>query len=138
MTGIFVLVMESERRKEERDYDSLVQISVVPKDNHLTLTIQYASYPCISIELASNMDEWLRTSRLSFKKKKGIGEEGEREQIYDVNIIENSPDKHVIYYRVKRNLAVATTDYLDAMGTRYQSGRRLSQSWIFLGSNGRR
>lgn len=105
------------RKKEERDYDSLVQISVVPKDNHLTLTIQYASYPCISIELASNMDQRLRTSRLSFKKKKGIGEEGEREQIYDVNIIENSPDKHVIYYRVKRNLAVATTDYLDAMGT---------------------
>ena len=61
------------------------------------------------------MDGWLRTSRLSFKK--GTWEEGEREQVYDVKIIENSRDKHVIYYRVKRNLAIATTDYLDALRT---------------------
>ena len=67
------------------------------------------------IKYGSNIDEWLRTSRLSFKK--GIGEEGEREQVYDVNIIENSWDKHVINYRVKRSLALATTDYLDAMTT---------------------
>ena len=60
----------------------------------------------------------VRTSRLSVLKENGIGEEVEREQDYDVNIIENSLDKHVIYYRVKRNLAVATTDYLDAMRTR--------------------
>ena len=100
------------KKEEERDYDSLVQIRGVRKENRLTLTIKYASYRRISIELASDTDEWLRTSRLSFKK--GIGE---REQVYDVNIVENSPNKHLIYYRVKRNLAVATVDYLDAMGT---------------------
>ena len=31
--------------KGERDYDSLVQISVEGKENHLTLSIQYASKP---------------------------------------------------------------------------------------------
>lgn len=101
--------------EQERDYNSIVQISVVRKENHLTLTIQYASKPPILIELVSNMGEWLRTSCLSALK--GTGEEGGREQVYDLDIIKNLSGKHVIYYRVKRNLAVATTDYLDAMRT---------------------
>src|SRR6476620_8096419 len=102
--------------EQERDYDSIVQIKVLRKEHHLTLIIQYASYPHISIELASNKrDELLGTSRLSVMK--GTGEEEEREQVYDVDIIKNLSGKHVIYYRIKRNLAVATTDYLDAMRT---------------------
>ena len=101
------------KEEGERDYDLLVQISVEGKENHLTLTIQYASKPPVLIELASERDEIVRTSRLSVLK----GEEWEPEQEYDVSIIKDSSGNHVIYYRVKRNLAVATTDYLDAMKT---------------------
>lgn len=102
-----------EEEGQERDYDSLVQISVEGKENHSTLTIKYASKPPILIELVSNMGEWLRTSRLSVLK----GEEWEPEHGYYASIIKDSSGKHVIYYQVKRNLAVATTDYLDAMRT---------------------
>ena len=101
------------KEEGERDYDLLVQISVEGKENHLTLTIQYASKPPVLIELASERDEIVRTSRLSVLK----GEEWEPDQEYDVSIIKDSSGNHVIYYRVKRNLAVATTDYLDAMKT---------------------
>ena len=45
------------------------------------------------------------------------GKEWELGQDYDVSIIKDSSGKHVIYYRVKRNLAVATTDYLDVRRT---------------------
>ena len=90
-----------------------MQISVEGKENHLTLSIQYASKPPILIELVSHMGEWLRTSRLSVLK----GEEWEPEQEYDVSIIKDSSGKHVIYYQIQQNLAVATTDYLDAMKT---------------------
>ena len=99
--------------KGERDYHLLVQISVLRKENHLTLTIQYASKPPILIELASKRNEVLRSSRLSVMK----GKEWELGQDYDVSIIKDSSGKHVIYYRVKRNLAVATTDYLDVRRT---------------------
>jgi hypothetical protein len=106
---------EEEEEEDGIDYDSLVQISVSGKENHLTLTIQYASKPPILIELASKRNEIVRTSRLSVLKENG--KKLEPGQDYDVSIVKNSSGKHVIYYHVKRNLAVATTDYLDAMRT---------------------
>ena len=99
--------------EEELDYDSLVQISVIRKENHLTLTIQYGSNPPILIELATKMGGLVRTSRLSVLK----GEKWELGEDYDVSIMKDSSGKHVIYYHIQRNLAVATTDYLDAMRT---------------------
>lgn len=98
---------------EDQDYGSTVKIRIVKRTNGSLLTIQYLSNPPISIRLKSNKDEFIRNSSLCVLKEiEGSWEVGRQ---FDARILKNSSGKHILYYCLKRNSAIATTDYLDVI-----------------------